>query len=388
MSSTRKKIFVSAGEYSGSVYIASVIKRLKQSHPDLEFVGIGGRELEEVGVDILYNSDSWGSIGIVEALKRWKLIPINYKIKSYLEEERPDLVVLSDYPGFNMPLARKAKQLGIPSVYIFPPRKFASAPEDIKDAASNIKRVAAEFLPTYEVYKDAGATVDFVGHPMVDSLPELDRDTLRDEFGLGAEEKVVLLMPGSRFQEIELLLPLHEEIAMKLSQKMPGLRFHLLGAQNLSKDPGLSSVLQEFSMRLKSKGVPIELHWEDRFKHMRMADFAIVTSGTATLELACYGVPMVICYKVTSLTAFLARFFNQLPKYIGLPNLLSNQLIVPEFIQEQAEASLIFQHVSEILGSEKELQKIQSNLKEAVSKLGGSGSIGRINDVIIEELGL
>lgn len=388
VSNNRRKIFVSAGEYSGSVYVASVVRSLLKNYPELEFVGVGGRELEDSGVRILYNSDQWGSIGVMEAIKRWYLFPINWKIQNYLESEKPDLLFLSDYPGFNMHLARKAKQIGIPCVYLFPPRKFAQSPNDIRDAAQNIKRVAAEFEPTYSVYKDAGATVDFVGHPMLDSLPKMNCSELRQKYDLDSAERVILIMPGSRQQEIQLLLPMYEEVAIRLSKEVSNLRFHLLGAENLADLRSISSLFESSRNRMIANGLKVDIHWSNRFEHMCIADMALVTSGTATLELSFYQVPMVICYKVTRMTAMLAQVFTDLPEFIGLPNLLSKQEVVPEFVQDEASPENVTKAILKVLQNPNEHQRVSELLGETLNKLGSQGAINRINRMILEELDL
>lgn len=386
--SNRKRVFVSAGEYSGNVYVASVIRDLANRYPQLQFEGIGGTELAQSGVKILHNSDQWGSIGVVEALKRWKLLLVNRGVCAYLEQTRPDLVLLADYPGFNMPLARKAKSLGIPSVYLFPPRKFARDSSRVQDAAKNITRVAAEFEPTFTTYQEAGARVDFVGHPMLDLLPILNREEIRLQHGIPPEQKVVLLMPGSREQELVLLLPLYKELSRILSTKLPAVRFHLLGAQNLKMNPRIRKELEEFEREQLDQGVPIKLLWDNRFEQMCISDFAIATSGTATLELACYQVPMAICYKVTPLTAYLARWFSKIPEFIGLPNLLANACIVPEYVQEKASAQEMIPFIEATLSSDEKLASIRESLKNAISKLGERGAIARVNRLILEELGI
>ncbi len=383
-----KKVFVSAGEYSGSVYVAAVIRELKERYPGLEFEGVGGCELENAGVRILHNSDRWGSIGIVEALKRWKLILIHFQICAHLEKSKPDLLILADYPGFNMALCRKAREMGIPTVYLFPPRKFARSANSVRDAASQISRVAAEFKTTFDTYEEAGARVDFVGHPMIDMLPRPDRTQLRSKLNLKSDEKVVLLMPGSRHQELALLLPLYKDLVVDLASQKKGLRFHLLGAGNLKDEENIKSKFESFVSDLKQREIPIELFWKNRFEQMSISDFAIVTSGTATLELAYYNVPMVICYKVTRMTAFLARFFSRIPPYIGLPNLLANNLIVPEFVQEKARAPEIARDVLSRLQSPETLEKMRTRLGLAVEELGEPGSISRIIQVILDELGV
>jgi lipid-A-disaccharide synthase len=388
MEKLSKKVFVSAGEYSGSVYVAAVIRELRGRYQGLEFEGVGGCELENAGVRILHNSDRWGSIGIVEALKRWKLILVHFQVCAHLEKSKPDLLILADYPGFNMALCRKAREMGIPTVYLFPPRKFARSAKSVRDAAAQISRVAAEFRTTFDTYQEAGANVDFVGHPMIDMLPRPDRSKLRSKLELEANEKVVLLMPGSRHQELALLLPLFKELVVDLASQEKGLRFHLLGAGNLKDEERIRSRFETFVREMKQRGIPIELFWKNRFEQMCVSDFAIVTSGTATLELAYYRVPMVICYKVTRMTAFLARFFSRIPPYIGLPNLLANNLIVPEFVQEKALAPEIVKDVLQRLHSPETLEKMRTQLGLAVEELGEPGSISRIIQVILDELGV
>jgi lipid-A-disaccharide synthase len=388
MSSGGKRVFISAGEYSGSLYAARVVEQFCQDYPEVYFEGIGGSEMAEVGVKLLYNSDKWGSIGIIEALKRWRLIGINLSVQRYIRKTRPDLLVLIDYPGFNMHLVRLAAKIGIPTVYLFPPRKFATDPSEIRDAASTIKRVAAEFAPTYEVYRKAGADVEFVGHPALDALPVFDRQHLRREYGLAENEKLVLLMPGSRAQEIELLLPLFGEVLGRLckDKELHGLRFHVLGAENLSSDILFRSRLEGFVSEMQKMDFPVHLFWKDRFAHMGMADMAFVASGTVTLELTIYEVPMLICYKVSLLTEFLARF-HHLPKYIGLPNLLANRQLVPEYVQSGARAEPIAEFMTKMLKSERLLSEFKDELKTVRPLLGEAGSIAKIQRIMCEELG-
>ncbi|MCO4781387.1 MAG: lipid-A-disaccharide synthase [Candidatus Cloacimonetes bacterium] len=388
MTNTQKKIFVSAGEFSGSMYVSGVLQSLLKSHPDLILEGIGGDELKKIGVNILHNSDDWGSIGIVEALKRWKLIAINFQVQKYLEQSMPDLILLVDYPGFNMHLARKAKKLGIPSIYVFPPRKFCVEPDRLTDAVQNIKRVAAEFQPTYDCYEKAGARVDFVGHPMLDLLPIDQPSELRQKLGYSSDDFIVLLMPGSRAQEINLLLPLYEETVQKVYDSKKQLKFVLLGANNFESQQDIKADLESIHNGLEKYGVDIDLCWSNRFELMQIADLALVTSGTATMELTVYGVPMVICYKVSKLTEVLAKFFNKLPKFIGLPNLLANDMIVSEFVQENANANALSQEMLQLIDDQNKRSQLRHQLLEIKEKMGSRGALSRIETMILEELHL
>jgi lipid-A-disaccharide synthase len=384
-----KRIFVSAGEYSGSLYMACIVQSLKQRFPELQFEGIGGNELGDAGVNLLYNSDLWGSIGIVEALKRWRLIPINLKMQNHLAQSKPDLVILVDYPGFNMYLARKAKALNIPVIYLFPPCKFARSVDQIKEAASTITRVAAEFEATFENYRKAGASVEFVGHPVMDIMPKMSKDEAREKVGVSADEKMILLMPGSRNREIDLMVPVFEKTVKRLVETADiPLRFHLLAASNLMESHAYRKKLQAVVNRLSKEKINIHLFHEDRFAHMVAADFALVTSGTATLELAVNQVPMVICYKVSKVTELLARVFHSLPRYIGLPNLLADSMIVPEYIQNDASAENMAPVILETLGSETQLNSVRESLGMLKEKLRGPGAIERMHHLVCDVLAL
>lgn len=384
-----KRVFVSAGEYSGSLYMASILRRFHELHPEVKFFGVGGSEMQEAGVELLYNSDSWGSIGLVEAFKRWRLIPVNFHLRRILEKEKPDLLLLADYPGFNMPLVRKGQGLGIKSVYLFPPRKFARRAEEVAEAAKAITRVAAEFEPTYTAYLKAGAQVDFVGHPMLDILPREDRHLLREKNGIQADEKLVLVMPGSRAQEVSMLLPEFAGTLPLIHAKVPKVRFVMLGASNFEKDSCICECLKAFCERQRKAGLNIELVFENRFHWMQQADFALVSSGTATMELLVYGVPMIICYRVSLLTEVLARTLTrELPDNIGLPNLLAGKRIVPEFIQRQATPEVMAKAAIELLLSQELQDQMRLEFEDIRAKLGGTGSIDRLCRALAEELGL
>lgn len=389
MSNGTKRIFISAGEYSGSLYAARIVEKFRLAYPQIIFEGIGGSEMEKVGVQLLYNSDHWGSIGLIEALKRWRLIGINLKMQKYIQNTHPDLLLLIDYPGFNMHLVRRATKNNIPTVYLFPPRKFVSEPQEVREAAQTIKRVAAEFSSTFEVYKQAGANVEFVGHPALDSLPKLNRQELRQCYGLKEQEHLILLMPGSRAQEIELLLPLFKDVVERLcvDKQLHNLRFHVLGAENLNVDRQLHPKLEAFVAEMQAKNFPVHLFWEGRFSHMAMADLAFVASGTVTLELAIYEIPMLICYKVSKLTEFLARF-HHLPHYIGLPNLLAGRQLVPEYVQAGAQADIIAADIAKMLNSPAILWEMKENLRTVRHSLGEEGSIAKMQRIICEELGI
>ncbi|HNV69170.1 MAG TPA: lipid-A-disaccharide synthase, partial [Candidatus Ozemobacteraceae bacterium] len=198
-STERKRILIVAGETSGDMYAAALVDELERLG-EFEIFAVGGPQTAKRKVNLLYDSSDWAVIGYVEAIKRApQLYLVLRDLKRFLEQRRPHLVLLLDYPGFNMRLAKHAKSLGIPTLHYFPPSKFATTPEEVADAASTLTCVAANFTFTYENYKAANANVHFVGHPLVDlAKPTMSREEAFRTFGLDPARPVVGLCPGSR----------------------------------------------------------------------------------------------------------------------------------------------------------------------------------------------
>jgi lipid-A-disaccharide synthase len=211
-----------SGEYSGSLYGSLLARRLRELRPGVRLTGVGGHHMEEAGVELHFDSSGWGGIGPMEALKRSPLLAYAYfKLKAIIHRDRPDLIILIDFPGFNMLVARVAKGLGIPTLYYFPPGKYRSAPEDVLDAARTVTRVAAPLKFSFEKYTALKAAVDFVGHPLLDVLSDVDEARTRAELGVGANERVVGLLPGSRLAELEYHTGDLCRAAARLHQRFP-----------------------------------------------------------------------------------------------------------------------------------------------------------------------
>ncbi|MFZ5953205.1 MAG: lipid-A-disaccharide synthase, partial [Candidatus Rifleibacteriota bacterium] len=185
MLSEKKKLLIVAGETSGDFYAASLVDVLKR-YGDFDIYAVGGSQTAGRDVNLLFDSTTWGAIGMFEACKLApKLLCVLWRLKRFIEKNRPDLVILVDYPGFNMRLVHIVQRLGIPTVYYFPPSKFATNPESVADAATSITKVAANFASTYEVYKAAGADVEFVGHPLLDhAKPVMTLEETYSKYGL------------------------------------------------------------------------------------------------------------------------------------------------------------------------------------------------------------
>lgn len=388
MEKKKKKIMIVAGEISGDLYGYPLVREILEARSDLDVFGVGGPRMKSTGMRMLYDSSSWGTIGLVEALKKFPhLYRVYNDMAQKLSQTRPDLLVLIDYPGFNMRLCRYAKKLGIPTLYYFPPSKWTSNPSDVSDAARNITKVAAPFRHTAEVYRKAGANVEFVSNPLLEIVrPSMGAAELRKRFKVPDGSRIIALMPGSRFMEVKYMLPILVDSASLMAEKVRGAHFVMpISSSTISKGTGIT--LEYIRSRTASSKVPISIELDATYDILSISDFAVITSGTATLEAACLGVPMLIVYKVSLLTELFARSFTSLPKYFGLPNLILNRPVVPEFIQRNVSAESVAGAVAEILNSPEKIADIRNGLLEVVKNLGDVGATSRVADIILKMIG-
>jgi lipid-A-disaccharide synthase len=386
-STARRHVMMLAGEYSGSLYGAVLARRLIELSPQVRLTGIGGHHMADAGVDLFFDSSDWGGIGLIEALKRVPVLAWVYMhLKRRLREDRPDLIILIDYPGFNMRVARLAKSLGIPTLYYFPPGKYRSAPESVQDAARTITRVAAPLYLAFEKYTALNAAVDFVGHPLLDVLSDgEDQAHIRQELGLGPNEQAVGLLPGSRLAELEFHTPAMCQAAKELVRTNPQLRFFIPVVNY--RQPGLSErFVQIIRREIEASGAPIKIiSSEQAYKVMAIARLLVVSSGTATLEAAFFGTPMVIIYRVSKLTEFFAPLFHQMPfKFVGLPNILADRKIVPELVQDDFTTANVVREARAILDDETNTRRIHEELKGLVPLMGSKGATDRVARIALE----
>ena len=381
----KKKIMIIAGEISGDLYGHPLVLELMKSGRQLDIFGIGGPRMKSAGMKTYYDSSSWGTIGMIEAIKKLPhLYRAYYDISDKLKRTRPDVLVLIDYPGFNMRLCRYARQLAIPTLYYFPPSKWSYNHEDVCDAARTITRVAAPFEHTFDIYKKAGANVEFVGNPLLEIVKTRnDRTEILKKLKAVNGEKVISLLPGSRSMEVRYMLPVLAETAAILKFKIQNARFIMpISSSTISSGTGIT--LEYINNVINSYGADISVETDMTYDILSVSDFSIITSGTATLEAACLLTPMVIVYKVSLLTEIYARLMTSLPKYFGLPNLILNKAVVPEFIQKDVTAEIISESVVSYLNSSQKLADMKDELKLVVKNLGGIGATKKVSDMILE----
>lgn len=371
------KIMISVGEASGDLNGANLANALKTIEPDCRLFGMGGKAMRAAGVDIVYDIADLGVMGFVEIVKS---LPGMFKLRDRLLQimavEKPDVLVVIDYPEFNMRLAKSAKETGIPVVSYISPSAWAWRRGRAKDVAKIVERVAAIFPFEADVYNEAGANVTFVGHPLLDIVkPTMSKQEAYEYFKADSARPVVLLMPGSRMQEIDKLLPVMLAAAEKIVIKVPDCQFYLPVASTISREI-MQSTLSRFKLDVK-------LTQDHTYDLMNIANVAVAASGTATLETALMNLPTVIIYKLAALTYFLGKLLVKIPNY-GLPNIVAGRRVVPELIQADANPDRIAAETIGILTNKDLCQTMKFELSAVKTKLGGAGAVDRAARVVLE----
>lgn len=371
------KVMISVGEASGDLHGASVANALKNIQPDIKLFGMGGQAMRSAGVDIVHDIADLGVIGFVEVIKN---LPRLFKLRDSLVElmhfERPDVLVVIDYPDFNMRLAAKAKEIGIPVVSYISPSAWAWRKGRAKDVAKVVDQLAAIFPFEADVYREAGANVTFVGHPLMDIVrPSMSKAETYAFFRADPNNPIVLLLPGSRTQEITNLLPVMLEAAAKIVEQVPNCQFYLPVASTISRE-----ILQNI---IKNYSLEVTLTDEHTYDLMNIANTAIAASGTVTLEAALLKLPCVVIYKMATLTYWLGKLLVKIPHF-SLPNIVAGRQVIPELLQDDANADQIAKEVLPMLLDNQTKSRLQHDLAEVRQKLGDVGAVNRVARVILE----
>lgn len=371
-----------SGEASGDIYGCHLVQAMKELDPNLEIVGMCGQKMAQAGVNILFDMKGLSCIGAVEILSKIpKFLHRLKEVIEYIDKERPDLLILIDFPEFNMRLAKKIKALmpQISIVYYIPPTVWAWRKNRAKTIAKITDKVISILPFDAEIYKQAGANVEFVGHPLIDIVPtvsKMGREQACKLFGLNPNQRIIGLMPGSRQKEITALISIMFDGASKLLTAISDCQFIL----------PLASTISEEDISCYKTPVPYTIIKDNQYEAMSICDILIVASGTATLEAACLGIPMIIVYKLNWLTWKLGQLLVNL-NHIGLPNIIAGKEIVPELLQEQATAQNIFEYAYSLLQDEAKLLTIKNELSVVCQKLGNSGATKRAAEIALQTQG-
>ncbi|MBR4695111.1 MAG: lipid-A-disaccharide synthase [Selenomonadaceae bacterium] len=370
------KIMLSAGEASGDLHGAQLAAEIKRQDPGIELVGFGGERMEEQGVRLWRKFQSYNIMGVLEvvmSLRRvWKLLD---DLTDSMRGEKPDLLVIIDFPDFNSRLAKRARKMGIPVFSYIPPAAWAWRKGRAREYAAFANEIVPIFPFEAKPYEEAGANVNFLGNPLVDIVKTTQtKEEARSFFGIKEQDQVVLLLPGSRRQEIRRVFPVMLEAAELLLQKHPNMRFFLPVADGIDE-----AMLHE---ALAATEVQAELVHERRYDLMGLADAAMATSGTVLIEAALMDLPCVILYRTAALNYLIGRMLVHI-EHIGLPNILLGRGAQTELLQDAAEPLRIAREVERLCPGDAHRAKVLEDLAEVRRRLGEPGATARIAAHII-----
>ncbi len=378
---TSARIMILAGEASGDAHAAEFVDALHQIDPEIRASGMGGDAMRRAGVDVFFDSSIIAVVGLIEVLKHWGDIKrAMAAVEQRLEQERPDLLILVDYPEFNLKMARVARRLGIHVLFYISPQVWAWRPKRIHKIGGLIDHMAVIFNFERAHYERAGIPVSFVGHPLVDKVPTgIDAAAVRAQLGFAAEERVVGLFPGSRQSEIARLLPLLLEVAREMRERDPRLRFVLPVASTL--DAG------DVEQRCRDAGLDIRVSRDDIYELICACDAIATCSGTVTLEIALLGTPMCILYRMSALSYAIMRRLITIP-HIGLANIVAGGAVVREFLQRDATPGAIGDELFRLLDDAQYRREVVAGLGRVRENLGegqGAENMARLVISLLEK---
>lgn len=372
-----RTLFVVAGEVSGDLLAAPLIERVRRRDPQLRVVGVGGSRLEAAGCEILHDSTTWGVIGYLDPILRLRTYLRRLRtIEADVRRLRPHLLLLVDFPAFNLRLAERLRG-SLPIVYYFPP--LVSVRKG--DRAGLVARLGMRLLATLQreeaAYRRAGADVVFIGHPVLDLVaPRRTAEEARVALTIPHDVPVVGLLPGSREQEIRQHLRIMLQAAAQLHTQRPRVHFVIPVAARALR-PAVESVA-------RGTGLPLRIA-DDAHDAMSMSTVLVAATGTVTLEAAILGVPMVAVYRLPWPGMLIARRLVSV-RYAALPNILAGREIVPELIQERMVPAAIAAEVLDLLSRPERREMMRADLRDVVEGLGPPGALDRAADEVARAL--
>jgi len=356
------------GEASGDVHGASLVKALHRQDGNLKIFGVAGEQLQQAGFEALFNVSKLTGMGLVELAGNVKNIWQAFRLlRGALQRRRPDLLILIDFPDFNLRLARIAKSLRIPVLYYISPQIWAWRRGRVRQIAKSVDRMAVVFPFEVEFYRRHGVNVSFVGHPLLETVTvRQTREMVLPYYGLDPAKKTVALLPGSRHGEVSRLLPVMLEAAAQM-QRDDNVQFFCLRA----------STIDSGDLRRMIADPRIPIVEQDRYDAVRAADLVWTASGTATLETALLTRPMVIVYRMSWLTYWIARLLVRV-EHIGMVNLIAAKRLVPELIQGDCNPRRLIAESRRLFNDDKLYSSIVDELTRLRERLGSPGAADRV----------
>jgi lipid-A-disaccharide synthase len=370
-----KEIMLVVGEASGDMHGAGLVQALLRRDPNLTFFGVSGEQLQRTNFETLFTVSELTGMGLLELVGNIKNIVAAYRLlRRALRTRRPNLLILIDFPELNLRLARLAKDLRVPVLYYVSPQVWAWRRGRIRQIAQVVDKMAVVFPFEVELYQRHQMPVEFVGHPLLDVVRvSQERDPTLREIGLQKEKPVIALLPGSRRKEVNYHLPIMVAAATEL-KRIEQAQFFCVRASTLDR--------AELQKELDRAGFVIPIVEAGRYNAMNAADLVWAASGTATLETALLEKPMIVVYRVSWVTYWLARLLVRI-KYIGIANIIAGKAIVPELVQSDLSPERLVRESQVILNDHEARRKMIANLRKLREQLGAPGAANRVAELAV-----
>lgn len=370
------RVMLSCGEASGDLYAAALVHALRAQMPDIEVFGFGGERFAAAGGDLVGDYRGLTVTGLVEAVR---ILPDSYAMYRRLvqaaAERRPDVLVPIDYPDFNFRLMAAVKRLGVPIVYYVPPQLWAWRPRRMQTMKALVDRVLPIFPFEEELYRAEGIDVRFVGHPLVDlAVVRESRGELAARLDLDAERPIVALLPGSRPNELHRLVPVLAAAVPRIASSLVGTQFIVARAPNLA---------DTYFGPFQGTGATVRIVEGATDDVIAASDLVITASGTATVQTALHGTPMVVVYRLSPMTYRLGRPLVRVSMF-SMVNLVAGERVVPELIQDDCTPPNVAREALDLLTNRERAADMRERLAEVREKLGGPGASARAAEAVLE----
>lgn len=372
-----KKILIVAGEVSGDLHGGNLVKAMKALSSDLYFFGIGGENMKAQGVDLVYHINSLSFMGFIEVLKHIPFLrEVKKKILQRVDETNPDAIILIDYPGFNLSIAKELHKRGKKIFYYISPQLWAWGKGRIELIKKMIHKMIVVFPFEEEMYRKNGVDAVFVGHPLLDMIENYQFENKEQFFesnGFDLNKQLLTVFPGSRKQEIKKILPEVYEAVKKLQSEFD-LNVAISGVKSID-----NNIYKEIL------GIDVPVIFEKNYELMKYADVGIIKSGTSTLEAALFELPFVVVYKTSHLSYLIGKKLIQIDK-ISLANIVGGEKIVEELIQDECNSERIYSEIKNLIVNEKHTLEMKNKMKRIRKLLGEAGASSKAAELILSEI--
>jgi lipid-A-disaccharide synthase len=374
-----KRVLIIAGEASGDLYGGNLVKAIRTADPSIYFLGVGGLHMKEAGVRLLRYAEEMAVVGLPGGKRLLTIFEAFREISASLIHWRPDLIILIDYPEFNLMLAGRAKRHGIPVMYYVSPQIWAWRSGRINTIRRRVDRMVVVLPFEEKLYQEAGVKVSFVGHPLLDLIEvENEAELLRRRYTENGSGNLIGLLPGSRSSEISRLLPVMLDTAAILVDMIPNVHFLVPLAPTISRE--------RVKPYLEGRNLPLTVVTDSAHEVIRACEVIVAASGTVTLEAAILGTPLVVVYKVNPVTYWLGKRLIRV-NYVSLVNIIAGETVAPELIQQEVTPELIAREAMKIFNDDERKEWIKHRLQDVRHELGTPGASDKAAVIALELMG-